>query len=125
MRRTELANPLSRAIRAAKMAHRREELQPPARSRLLVIDRSETAIIGYTVMSLLGAISISYYCLTDLDKAGTSLAPAEPPVYEGRAVPPDEQTSRGEENQRKRESSARPAGGDLRDRFAFTRTQLP
>lgn len=112
MRSIVFANQLRRRERK-EVAHVSPAAQRASdRSRLLVVGRSETAIIGYAAMSLLATISISYYCLTDLDKAGTSLAPADTPVYEGRAVPRADGNRRAGDSERKRERVAHPAIAD-------------
>ena len=49
-----------------------------------------SAFIGFAAASLLGAFALSYYCLTGLEQPRSTVATAEPPVYEGRAVPRDD-----------------------------------
>lgn len=74
-----------------------ETRRSPSRSELLrtLSRRSEPRIIAFAVMSFLGALSLSYYCLTGLDHAGASAGPAtnDSPVYDARAVPREEDES--------------------------------
>jgi hypothetical protein len=67
----------------------------PRHSRFAILRRSEPVIVGYATLSLIGALSLSYYCLRDIEHAGTSVPAPEAPVYDARAVPMNEGQDHG------------------------------
>jgi hypothetical protein len=88
-----LAEAASEAIPTRALGRNRQE----SRAVVAVPKRCDLAMLGLAALSFSGALSLSYYCLTGLDKTAWHPTGLDTPVYDAKAVPRDdhqEQTAR-------------------------------
>jgi hypothetical protein len=132
-----LAEPTSEAIPTRALGRNRQE----SRAVVAVPKRCDLAMLGLAVVSFCGALSLSYYCLTGLEKTAWHPTGIDTPVYDAKAVPRDEhreqtvrrrgsnssnaeqpQKSRGDQrydaNQPRRTAAVSPGSGG-RQTFSF------
>jgi hypothetical protein len=81
-----LAEPASEAIPTTALGGNRQK----SRAVVAIPKRCDLAMLGLAVLSFSGALSLSYYCLTGLDKTAWHPTSLDTPVYDARAVPRDE-----------------------------------
>lgn len=65
-----------------------------SRALIAAPKRSDLAMLGLAALSFCGALSLSYYCLTGLDKTAWHPTGPDTPVYDAEAVPLDEHQAR-------------------------------
>lgn len=68
---------------------------PPTESRVTFVAarRSSLMMFGFAALSAAGALVLSYYCLSGLDRAGRSAPLTDAPVYEANAVARDDEAA--------------------------------